>query len=116
MYQFLSPILAGLALVWSIYQFVLKTRDEESDLRIRTINNSIEIQKAYLEKEVYELKSKFESQQKEFINMKLIVAQLTAQSKNHSETFRQSMDRFEKTLEKHDQKLENFGKVVIKDR
>ncbi len=116
MLQFLSPIISGLALMWAVYQFYIKARDEKNEERTRFISNSIELQKAYLEKEVYELKSKFETQQKEFINMKLIVAQLTSQSKSNAESFKQSMDRFEKTLEKHDQKLEGFGKVIIKDR
>lgn len=114
MIQFISPIISGLALIWAIYQFVLKTRDEQSEKRMTHIGNSIEVQKAYLEKELYDLKSKFDAQQREFSNTKLVVAQLVVQSKSTSENMKYNLDRFEKTLEKHDQKLDNFGKVIIK--
>lgn len=116
MINLISPIISGLALVWAIYQFILKSRDERSDEKVRFIGNAIEIQKAYLEREVYDLKSKLTKQEEELSKLKLSVISLISESKNSSVSFKDTVQRWEKVLDRHEEKLENFGRVVIKDR
>lgn len=112
----LSPLISGLALVWAIYQFVIKSRDERNEEKVRFIGNAIEMQKAYLEKELYDLKIKIGKQEEEMARLKISVISLISESKNSSVSFKETVQRWEKTLDRHEEKLDTFGKVIVKDR
>lgn len=53
-------------------------------------------------------------QEKEFEKMKVIVHSLTSQTKTQGQIFNDTTKRIEKVLDRHEDKLDNFGKVIIK--
>ena len=116
MLSFLSPIISGLALVWAIYSFFIKSRDEERDKERNSIKMAIESQEIYMRKELYDMKAKLAKQEDELVKMKLSLISLITQSKAHTASFSETVQRWEKTLDRHEQKLDNFGKVIIKDK
>lgn len=115
-WQFLGPIISGMALMWGIYSFIIKRKDEEREREQKRIHIAIENQKAQLEKELYELRSKLGAQQEDLVKMKLSLMGLSVQSKSQVKSFEETIVRWEKTLDRHEAKLDNFGKVIIKEK
>jgi hypothetical protein len=115
MKELLGSIISGLALVWAMYQFFVKRMDDANALKQMQIKNLIENSKEVLEKEINLLKGQLHEQEKEFEKMKLVVHSLTTQTKLNGQSFNETTKRIEKVLDRHESKLDNFGKVIIKD-
>jgi len=106
----LGPIFSGLALSWTIYQFWTKKAQDKAFEEKQAIHAAIRMSQAYAEKEINELKIELKSQKEEFEKMKLSVVTLLNQSRNQDTTFQ----RIEKVLDRHETKLDTFGKVIVK--
>lgn len=115
MKDILTQVISGLGLVWAIYQFVIKRMDDRNKEKQMEISNAIKSAKENMDKEMHELKLQLKHQEKEFEKMKLTVVSLSSQTKSQGQVFNETSKRIEKVLDRHEDKLDNFGKVILKD-
>lgn len=112
--KLVSPLISGAALTWGIYSFVIKRRDEKAAKDRHDYEYTVQKTREYLEKEIYALRADVIKQKEEFEKMRLATMETNTRSVAHGELIKVSLDRLEKTIDKHDAKLENFGKVIVK--
>jgi predicted RNase H-like nuclease (RuvC/YqgF family) len=114
LFKLITPIISGAALSWGIYSFILKRRDDKAAKDRHDYEYTVQKTREYLEKEIYSLKTDLLRQKDEFEKMKLAAMETNTRSVTQGEMIKFSLASLEKTIEKHDTKLENFGKVIIK--
>lgn len=114
MKEFLGSIIGGLSLIWAIYQWIIKRQDEEAAKKQKEIQTAIQYQKDELEKEMRALRKQVQSQEEAFDKLKLTVNSLNIQTKSQGQVFNDTTKRIEKVLDRHEDKLDNFGKVIVK--
>ena len=110
----LSPLISGAALAWAIWQFIIKKREESAKEKQAEIKVLIFEQSSALDKAMAEIQkrlAKYDSDMDKFkISIASLIVEMRAQAKSQSE----NTARIEKVLDRHEAKLDSFGKVVIK--
>lgn len=114
MSELIGSIVGGLSLVWGIYQWIIKRSDEAAKQKQVEIQNAIKWQRDAFEKEMTMLRNQNHEQEKEFEKLKLTVHSLMSQTKTQGQIFNDTTKRIEKVLDRHENKLDTFGKVTIK--
>lgn len=101
--------------MWSIYQFFLKDRDEKFKKTVGDIQSATREQYDNVLGQVKSLESRLSVQDKSFNDMRVTIASLMSQVKSQGQSFNATTSRVEKVLDRHEEKLDNFGKVIIKN-
>jgi hypothetical protein len=121
MEQFISPLLTALGLMWAVYQFYIKRQDEKQAQARAELTKMIGESGESMRKEVNFIKEQFGDIRKEFDQLKQLslasASKLDAQSNlmlAQAKIFDESIKRLEKTLDRHEQKLDAYGSVRIK--
>lgn len=112
--KLVTPLISGAALSWGIYSFILKRRDDKAEKDRVDYVLQVHKTREYLEKEIYALRAEQIKQKEEFEKMRLAAMETNTRSISQGELIKFSLSSLEKTIEKHDAKLENFGKVIVK--
>ena len=116
MFNLIGPIISGLALMWTIYTFFLKKREEAAQKDRQDFMSQIGLTKDLLNTRVVNLESQLIAQMKEFESLKQNVHILNEKIKIHTQVIQKNYDRMEKIMDRHEQKLDDFGKIIIKDK
>jgi|WetSurMetagenome_2_1015567.scaffolds.fasta_scaffold193584_2 hypothetical protein len=114
MWPYLGNIISGLSLTWAIYSFVIKKREDSAEKDRKDFLNTFKTAVYLLEKDVDSLKSKLESNTKELSNTRIAVVTTHEKIKLHNQFLEENYKRIEKVLDRHENKLDSFGKVVVK--
>lgn len=115
-FQILSSSISGMALVWGIYSYVIKSREAAAEKDRTDFSLSVHRTRDILEKELGSLRTKLEIQSEELMKLKLSVLESNSRIITHGSLIENNLARLEKVIERHDAKLDIFGKVIVKDK
>jgi len=117
----IGPLLTGLGLVWGMYQFYIKRHDEKQERDRREVLKIVSDTAEKQEREVVYLRDQFKDLKKDLESFKAVAQsasnKIDAQSQlmlAQASRFDESIKRLERTLERHEAKLDSFGMVKVK--
>jgi hypothetical protein len=116
----IGPALSSAGLIWAMYTFFIKRRDEAQEKQRADIIKLVESAAKDAEREARELKEKVNQMQIEVSKVKGMAlsagSKIDAQSNlllAQAKMFEEAIKRVEKTLDRHEEKLDNFGKIKV---
>lgn len=111
---YLGNVISGLALSWTIYVFFTAAREKRAAKDREDFNKTFSLSTSLMEKQITELKLKIDGQEKEFNNLKTAMISQAERMKTLGYIIDESGKRVDKALERHEQKLDVFGRVIKK--
>lgn len=114
MLPYIGNIISGMGLAWAIYTFTTKRREETAEKDRKDFLKTYQYTTSLLEKEINDIKAKLEGHQKELSTLRLAVVSSHEKIKMHNQLLVDNYTRIEKILDRHEQKLDSYGKVIVK--
>lgn len=111
----LGGIVAGVALMWSVFSFIINKRDENIKTERDNFYKNFYGFEGRVEKTIEGLRNKIESQS---FTIEQLKAQLELQKEKYSRMvteFEKYVVKVDRVLENQNTKLENLGKVIALD-
>lgn len=108
-----ASLVSTLGIVWTIYAYFSNQREATADKDRKSFLDLFRVSTDLIKQENIDLKRKFEIQENQIQDLKLQLAVLGQKISMLNNTLDESSIRFEKVLEKHDNRLESFGKVKV---
>jgi hypothetical protein len=119
--QMIGPILSSIGLVWGMYTFFIKRKDEQAKKERDEFSALIEFASNRSEKDLSLVKEKLSDMKQDMDKLKSAmgtnIQKLDAQSNlflAQAKVFDEAQKRVEKTLDRHEEKLDAFGLVRVK--
>lgn len=112
--KFLSPLISSAGLLWAVYAFYIKKKEQDDKdardalyLVVRKTEDNLTNELNKTEQELKSMRQEIERLKESFLNFSPRI------SAGH-EQLNESLKRMERALDKYDQKLDSFGKVIMK--
>lgn len=108
------PYVSSMGVLFTIYQTVIKKSEEKRAKDVESANYLTEQKFNRIEGDLKKVQDEFEKQKNAFVEMRVHVTRLTTETEAQGKSFQEASQRLEKSIERHEKKLDAFGKVTIK--
>jgi len=110
-----SLIVSLLSITWAVYSFALNRRQKQSEDLKADIFRTISMAREQQEKALHDTKLAINTLQFEIGKLRETLVQASTKSEVVADSIKEDIERIEKNLERQQSRLENFGRVIVKD-